>query len=135
MKAIGQKHWIGRQYNSIDLCKFIMAFAVVAIHTLPFADVKNVVFRNIYDTFVGLAVPFFFLASGYLLAVKMDYPYGSEGDLHRIQKQLRGMLRLYLTWTVIYAPPGNLSFYCNRNTCYEGSSSLLSGLRFHWRSV
>lgn len=104
MKAIGQKQWIDRQYNSIDLCKFIMAFAVVAIHTLPFADVKNVVFRNIYDTFVGLAVPFFFLASGYLLAVKMDYPYGSEGDLHRIQKQLRGMLRLYLTWTVFYAP-------------------------------
>lgn len=104
MKTIEQKQWIDRQYNSIDLCKFIMAFAVVAIHTRPFADVKNVFFLNIYDIFVNLAVPFFFLASGYLLAVKMDYPYGSEGDLHRIKKQLRAILRMYLTWSLLYAP-------------------------------
>lgn len=101
---IEQKQLAGQQYNSIDLCKFVMAFAVVAIHTDPVSNIQNQAFLRVYGIVVRLAVPFFFLASGYLLAVKMDVPYGSEGDLLRINRHLRSMARMYLTWTAIYAP-------------------------------
>lgn len=62
-----------------------MAFAVVAIHTVLFEGCENDKFLCVYDNLVSLAVPFFFLASGYLLAIKMDYPYGSAKDLSRIK--------------------------------------------------
>lgn len=104
MQTIGQKPPMSRQYNSIDLCKFIMAFAVVAIHTRPLVNAGSGMLLTVYENFVSLAVPFFFLASGYLLAVKMDDPCGSEGDLSRIKNQLRAMIRVYLTWTLVYAP-------------------------------
>lgn len=104
MQKIEQNPSVSPQYNSIDLCKFIMSFAVVAAHTQPFVNMNNIVVQRFYSLFTDLAVPFFFLASGYLLAVKMDYPYGSECDLLRVKKQFRVILRMYLTWTVIYAP-------------------------------
>lgn len=104
MEAFGPKTPMDRQYNSIDLCKFIMAFAVVAIHTRPFVNAGNSFFLTVYENFVALAVPFFFLASGYLLAVKMEDPCGSERDLLRVKKQLRSTVRLYLIWTLVYAP-------------------------------
>jgi surface polysaccharide O-acyltransferase-like enzyme len=89
---------------SIDLFKFIMAFAVVAIHTEPFVACSNDNFLNEYDILVQLAVPFFFLASGYLLAIKMEYPCGSERDLIRLKGQLFKVIKMYLTWTLIYLP-------------------------------
>ena len=36
------------QYNNIDLIKFIMAFAVVAIHTNPLVDCKNDIVQIVY---------------------------------------------------------------------------------------
>ena len=47
--------------------KYIMAFCVIAIHTLPLKNVQNEVVTSLFDTFVSLAVPFFFLSSGYLV--------------------------------------------------------------------
>lgn len=51
---------IDRQYNSIDLVKFIMAFAVIAIHTCPLFKCKNEHILEIYNDFVEMAVPFSF---------------------------------------------------------------------------
>lgn len=92
------------QNNSIDLCKFMMAFVVVAIHTHPFETCTDGRFLNIYGIFVGLAVPFFFLASGYLLAAKMDWPYRTENDLSRICLQLKKIIKMYIIWTIVYFP-------------------------------
>lgn len=47
------------EYNAIDFVKFIMALVVVAIHTEPFhGSSENI--QVLFDTFSGLAVPFFF---------------------------------------------------------------------------
>lgn len=100
-------------YNSIDLFKFIMAFAVIAMHTLPFVNCKNDNFLNGYDILVKLAVPFFFLASGYLLSVKMGYPCGSKKDLIRLKKQLFKIIKMYLIWTLIYLPLAIYHFISN----------------------
>ena len=55
------------QNYAIDVVKYIMAFCVIAIHTLPLKNVQNEVVTSLFDTFVSLAVSFFFLSSGYLV--------------------------------------------------------------------
>ena len=53
--------------NSIDLVKLLMAVCVVAIHTEPLINCNNSFVQSICDSIVRCAVPFFFLASGFLL--------------------------------------------------------------------
>ena len=56
-----------KQYNSIDLMKLIMALVVVAIHTEPLVRCENIVVLNLYKAISDVAVPFFFIASGFLV--------------------------------------------------------------------
>lgn len=83
-----------------------MAVAVVAIHTNPLADCRNENLIKVYELLVNTAVPFFFIASGYFLALKMKWPDAlyEEADIARILKQLRKIVQMYLLWTVIYLP-------------------------------
>ena len=59
-----------KKYNSIDLLKLIMAVCVVAIHTKPLYKCNNEAAIGIYNTIVGVANPFFFLASGFFVGKK-----------------------------------------------------------------
>lgn len=59
-----------KNYNSIDLFKLIMAVCVIAIHTNPLYKCDNKIIVNIYNTVVGVANPFFFLSSGFLIGKK-----------------------------------------------------------------
>jgi len=83
-----------------------MAVAVVAIHTNPLADCRNESLLKVYELLVNTAVPFFFIASGYVLAIKMKWPdaLDEDADIARILKQLRKIVQMYLLWTVIYLP-------------------------------
>lgn len=99
------------RYNSIDLFKFIMAFAVVAIHTDPLVSCSNVNIKDIYEIIVRLAVPFFFLASGFLLASKMRYPFHDDDAIIRVKKTRNRLVKLYLVWSLVYAPLAIYS-YC-----------------------
>ena len=94
-----------RQNNCIDLFKLIMAIAVVAIHTHPLENCTSGDLLKIYEIMVNMAVPFFFLASGYFLGMKMDWPYSENvNDINRIIKQLKRIIQMYLIWTAIYLP-------------------------------
>ena len=69
-----------------------MAYVVVAIHTTTSA-------------ILGLrwvAVPFFFVISGFFLFRKM--PLGREQELERIRRWTLKSLKMYLIWTAIYLP-------------------------------
>ena len=92
-----------RNYNSIDLFKFIMAFAVVALHTEPLYGLGDGPVVRLYSFAVSMAVPFFFLASGYLLGSGMDLT-GNEKDLERLKKHTVKILKMYLIWTAVYLP-------------------------------
>ena len=63
---------LSKKYNSIDLTKFIMSIFVVAIHIHPFENCDNQIILSIYNSLVALAVPFFFISSGFLVAAKCD---------------------------------------------------------------
>lgn len=81
--------------QGIDLFKFVMAICVIAIHTQPFVNRKGTIFLKIYNNFVNCAVPFFFMSSGYLLAVKMKWPFASQRDIKVLKFYLINIIKLY----------------------------------------
>lgn len=82
--------------KNIDIAKFIMAIIVVSIHTDPFIQFSN--FYYFYHSIIGLPVPFFFLATGFFIGIKMK---DTGGDY---TKSLVKYIKLYLIWTIIYLP-------------------------------
>ncbi len=93
-----------RKYNSIDLIKLIMALCVVAIHTGPLENCTNTLAKGIYEAFVRMAVPFFFLSAGFLLGNKMEYPFIGENNVTTLKNYLTKIIKMYLIWTAIYFP-------------------------------
>ena len=84
-------------YIAIDLFKFIFAIIVIAIHTHPFESVENELFYKGFDLLSSIAVPFFFMTSGFLMSNKLN----NIGYLKRI---LIRYLVLYIIWNIIYFP-------------------------------
>lgn len=95
---------MNKSYSSIDFFKFIMAVCVVALHTNLIKGCTNAIIIAIYDSFISLAVPFFFISSGFLLARKLNYPFSDEQSIDYIRLYLSRMIKLYLLWTAIYFP-------------------------------
>lgn len=93
-----------RKYNSLDICKILMAICVVAIHTHPLEHCATIIVNNIYDSFVRMAVPFFFLSSGFLLAQKFEASYTSQKNIAIVRKYLLKIIKMYVVWTVVYLP-------------------------------
>ncbi|MBE5905191.1 MAG: acyltransferase [Lachnospiraceae bacterium] len=105
-----ERNYNEKNYNSLDLWKFIMSLAVVAIHTQPLINVTNTYAQTLCTIFVSMAVPFFFLASGYLLAKKMDWNYDTN-DFIRIKLLCIKFVKLYFVWTIIYSPLAIYHYY------------------------
>lgn len=101
---------VQKEYKFLDVMKFMMAIVVVAIHTRPECSFKSAIVRGIFEAVYSIAVPFFFMASGFLLFRKVSLPLDSEGE-KRIKNYLKKILKLYLIWTVIYLPQTVYGFY------------------------
>lgn len=104
-----------KNYNSIDAAKLIGAILIVTIHVEPFGFAAP---RQTYIAALNflvqhylarIAVPFFFVTSGFLLYRKTSY---KDFDTEYTVRYLKRILRLYLVWTIIYFPvilPGLLN--------------------------
>ncbi len=95
-----------RTYPAIDLFKFICSILVVAIHVPPFGSNENAGITTwlnygVQQYIARIAVPFFFIASGFFLFRKISF---SNFSCSISNKYALRILRLYLTWTLIYAP-------------------------------
>ena len=88
-----------KSYNSIDLMKFLMALVVVSIHTEPFWYTTNLSLLYAVETLRNIAVPFFFIATGFLLVKKEEN--GADGV---IKKHMFKTLKLYLVLSLAYLP-------------------------------
>lgn len=88
-----------QNYNGIDLCKFLCSILVFCIHVPPFsADASR--FEQYLNFgmqhYLGrIAVPFFFVSSGFLLFRNMPL---CALDHERIKGYCFKLLRLYATW-------------------------------------
>ena len=92
-------------YPNLDLTKLLMAFFVVEIHTRPLQDLPPAEF--IVKGIDVLAVPFFFIASAFLCFRGLKGEHFATADSRgsvRVRKTTGRLLRLYLTWTVIFLP-------------------------------
>lgn len=94
----------------IDICKFIGAYMVVAIHTTPFEQTDGVI-SNIYFTLLKCAVPFFFMSTGYLFARRMEWPFHTQESLSLVSHALVKTVKLYVVWSIIYIPFSVIDFY------------------------
>lgn len=90
------------QYNGFDIAKFVMAILVVIIHGHPLSDISFNLNYAVVSGVAKVAVPYFFMASGFLLFRKMSSLY--DLDWGRIKHYLIHIFRLYMVWTVIYLP-------------------------------
>ncbi len=92
-------------FACVDLMKFLCAILVVAIHVPPLTSISPLLNSVLVNYIAKLAVPFFFVASGYFLFRKTEY------DNFNISVPLaysKRILKLYLRWSAIYLVP---SFY------------------------
>lgn len=91
-------------YYCIDFLKFIMSLFVVAIHTGPLDNSNKEVSSIVYNCFLSLAVPYFFLASGFLLGKKLQTPFSSYNNEAILETYGKKIFKMYLYWSVIYIP-------------------------------
>ena len=102
-----------KNFNSIDLFKFIMAVAVVAIHTNPIVDWTNPVAIRIVVIVEEWAVPFFFTASGFFLFYGMEKPY--KAQMKRIDQYIIKIIKMYCAWTLISLPLTVYGYFISGN--------------------
>ena len=94
---------------AIDVMKYIMAFCVIAIHTTPLKGIDNNIIYILYEVAVSIAVPFFFLSTGYLIGRKIQNK--KEFDDVLVERQQKKVIRYYVIWTIVYLPLTILGFY------------------------
>lgn len=100
-----------KKYNSIDLTKFLMSFLIIAIHTDPLITYNTNANYILVNIIARLAVPFFFITSGFFFS-KYNEWYSQKHYLKRI-------LKLYISWLLIYLPFDLYSLYENGNSSFK----------------
>ena len=115
-------------YNSLDVCKLIMAICVVAIHTQPFANASNSRLYALYSLVAAMAVPFFFLTSGYLLGNKLCISSEPQHAVAAVNKQLAKIVKMYLIWNAIYLPLAIYGYYLDGNSLFLSIYYYMKGL-------
>ena len=120
-----------KHYNGIDLLKFICAIMVFIIHIPPFqgevSEFGKYVNFGLQHFVCRVAVPFYFISSGFFLFKKMPL---YELDQERIKTYCFKILRLFGTWYVLLAVSSKVHLW------YLGATVvaiILLSLCFHFR--
>lgn len=89
------------RYQAIDIMRVIGAIFVIAIHTKISSTFPDEI-KCYFDLALSMAVPFFFITSGYFVGISNK----NESILVRRQliKQLKSVSLIYLIWNAIYLP-------------------------------
>ena len=85
---------------SLDVLKLVLALLVVALHIFPVSKMTGISGLISYEIASGItriAVPTFFIVSGYLLRNKLE-------DKNYLKKYCKRILLLYVVWQLIYLP-------------------------------
>ena len=81
-------------YSMIDFLKLIMSYLVIGIHV---ETITKCVYPGWVEFMIRMAVPFFFVASGYFL-----YEKWAKGDMEK--PTLTKFVRIYVLWMLFYLP-------------------------------
>ena len=83
-----------KNYDSLDLLKYVMSFFIVAIH--------SELFPMVLYPWLRIAVPLFFAVSAFLLQNKINGDPANEKQI--VRKFCIRLLKLYLFWFVVLLP-------------------------------
>lgn len=111
-----------RQYHLIDIMKFIMAICVIAIHS--FLDYLPE--HPVMEFIVRLAVPFFFITTGFFLAKKLFTPGVDRKDV--CHKHLRKSIPRYLRWIGVYLPIALIVLITTEQVWYKFAARYVIGV-------
>lgn len=116
----------GQQIQGVDVGKYIMALGVVAIHVSS-SSCTGILFPRIINWFIYLAVPFFFIVSGFLLIREI-----SDLDVSEKRKylgvRLKKITKLYALWLLIYLPISIIHCFSNKIPLKDFFSSLIASI-------
>ena len=95
-----------KNYYAIDIAKFISAFFVIAIHVQPFIDSNLDLNFAFVSVLARLAVPLFFMISGFLFFVKFDdgHEWNDYAHIQMLKTYVFRIFKLYLIWSILYLP-------------------------------
>ena len=95
-----------KNYYALDIAKFISAFLVICIHCGPLLDVSETGNFVLVQIIARLAVPFFFVASGFLLFQKIDLQreWNDYENKAKLKHYVGRLCKIYLIWTILYLP-------------------------------
>ena len=128
--------------RGIDLTKLLMAFSVIAIHSPEYLWPDNRSYQMGIDWFIRLAVPFFFIASGFAVQKKLNLLAKEEDIRNYLSVRSAKLWRVWAIWLLIYLPlslwaiypvalPWSEKFYCYvKDVFMTGSSEYAHHLWF-----
>lgn len=90
---------MNKDLEIVDLWKFIASIIVVAIHTSTLNATSNFFISNIWNSISILAVPFFFISTGYLSFYK-----SKSINIGKVKKVLLKFLKIYFICILVYLP-------------------------------
>lgn len=89
------------QYGALDLAKFIAAIFIIILHTNPFSSYSSVLNYGFRSIVTVMAVPFFFLTSGFLFCTKLNKLEESEKSNY-FKQYFKRLGLIYLLWSAFY---------------------------------
>lgn len=110
-------------FHSVDVMKVLMSWCVIVIHVNAMRDEGAL--PLVANSIVRLAVPFFFVTSGFLLWGKIDPRRGvspkSADDA--LAAYVRKSLIMYILWTAVYVPTELWTFLTNDRPWWKDACS------------
>lgn len=89
-----------KEFSCVDYMKLLMACCVIGIHTNLSCAFLNTTAKEIVNLLFSMAVPYFFICSGFFL-----FRNDKKADInYRIIHYVKGILFMYMIWTFIYLP-------------------------------
>lgn len=95
------------QLSGVDAVKYFMAFCVVAIHfrsNYIEAGHEQFTFPLWFDWLIKLAVPFFFMSTGFLLQRKLETIDSAAERRRFMLERCRKAVKMWILWNLIYFP-------------------------------
>lgn len=87
---------------SLDLSRWIAAFLVICIHTVPLSSFSRLGNALFVQVVCRLAVPFFFVCSGYFLRKKTAKAEPGQIAWNLLGHSVRSLGTIYLFWSAVW---------------------------------
>lgn len=95
-----------KNYYAIDIAKFVSALLVICIHTGPLVDINMDANFVLVQVLSRVAVPFFFITSGFFFFQKIDLhrEWNDYENIQVLKHYLGRLFKIYIIWTILYLP-------------------------------